>query len=259
MPSKKEKPSEIKIVLLHGWGGSSESFKQLSQTLSQSLTIPVDQFICPDLPGFGQCPTKPQPNWNTQDYADWLDTQWKSWGIDPYQDQVVLYGHSFGCRVIIRWCLKHPQFKGKVILTGAAGIKWPPTLKQKIMQALVLLLKPFKSLQNNIKPQTFLGKIKRRIFRLLGARDWLEANPTMKSVLQNVLKEEDLRSYLSQIQNPVLLLWGQKDTYTPLKSAHIFAQELPHNQLIVFPDGRHGIHYTHSEEITKLTKHFLEK
>ena len=59
-----------KLVMLHGWGGSSGSFVELAPHLAKQNNLEV---VVPDLPGFGQSDPPPAEGWNTHDYADWLE------------------------------------------------------------------------------------------------------------------------------------------------------------------------------------------
>jgi len=229
------------LIFLHGWGGSKESFDKLSnKIIDQEKDL---KLILLDLPGFGDAPMPPKEGWNTKDYQQWFESFLSSLTTTSFT-KIHLYGHSFGCRVILRHLIKSPKFSGKVFLTGAAGVKWPPTIKERTTKLLNKIFTPIKF----ILP----SKIKKKVLRKLGAGDWAEADPAIKATLQKTLAEEDLRTYFSEIQQDITLIWGKNDTYTPYKSAQVFHKLLPKNTLTTFPEGRHGIHYTHINEISEL-------
>lgn len=234
---------KIKIVMLHGWGGSSQSFSSLAKKLAQNKNY---QILVPDLPGFGRSSPPPKTGWNRAHYTQWLEEFLQEFDIK----NPVFYGHSFGCRIIIDYLLKHPEHQEKIILTGAAGIKWPPTPREKISK---FLSKKFAFLKKYI-PQKLYKLILRKIFK---AHDWAEVSEGMKKTFQNTITEPDFRHRLPEIKNEVLLLWGRKDRYTPLKSAFVFDEKLPHSHLHIFEQGRHGIHYTHKDEIAGKVIEFL--
>ena len=234
-----------KIICLHGWGGSKESWGDMAPKLVKKTDATV---LTVDLPGFGESSPPPLSGWDTKQYAKWLEElittlRWKN---------PTLIGHSFGCRVIIRFLEKHPEFEGKIILHGAAGIKWPPGFKQKTAGKL----KPFVLPLKKIVPTKLWNKV---TGKLLGARDWANCPVAMKKTLEKTLNESCVRENLKKIKNNVLLLWGKNDGYTPLKSAKVFAENLQNATLHIFEDGRHGIHRTHTEKaVTQITK-FLKK
>ncbi len=233
------------MIFLHGWGGSAESFEKLAPQIARQNKLKV---IVPDLPGFGQSENPPKEGWDTQEYEKWLEAFLKKLSIHKAH----FYGHSFGCRVIVRLLLAHPEKAQKVILTGAAGIKWSPTFREKIS---LLLSTKFVQCKKLIpaKLQKFI------ISRIFGARDWGNAPTALKTTLKKVVSEPDFRDDLPRIAHPVLLLWGAHDRITPPRSGHIFEEKLPHATLKIFSDGRHGIHRTHEEKIVKFVTKFLHE
>lgn len=241
------------MVFLHGWGGSSESFEKIIEALPEDVRA-----LCLDLPGFGKSAFPPIEGWTTHDYADWLYDLLVILVKDhQLTTQNTFYGHSFGCRVLIRFTQQHPRFVEKLILTGAAGIKWPKTLKQKTLSLGAKTLKPIISPTLFEKKSGMMGKVQRKALRLFGAHDWESCPEKLRPTLTKVLAEEDFRMDLKNIKAQTLLLWGAQDTYTPLKSAKVYHEYLPNNELVVFPEGRHGIHYTQAPEITQLVTDFL--
>lgn len=234
-----------KIICLHGWGGSKESWNDMTPKLVKKANATV---LTVDLPGFGESSPPPLSGWTTKQYAAWLEEflaklRWKN---------PTLIGHSFGCRVIIRFLEKNPKFEGKIVLHGAAGIKWPPGFKQKTARKLKPLMMPFKK----IVPAKIWNKATGKIF---GARDWIDCPVVMKKTLEKTLNESCVREKLKTIENDVLLLWGKKDGYTPIKSAKIFAENLKNSALHVFEDGKHGIHKTHATKCVNKISKFLKK
>lgn len=234
-----------KIICLHGWGGTAESWAELAPKLVKKLDATV---VAIDLPGFGKSDMPPLEGWNTTQYAKWLEElltklRWKN---------PTLIGHSFGCRVITRFLKAHPDFNGKIILHGAAGIKWPPGIKQKIARKIKPIVIPFKK----VIPAKVWNKLTGKLF---GARDWAHCPQALKNTLQKTLEENCLREDLKKIENQVLLLWGKNDGFTPLKSAKIYKENLKNSALKVFEDGRHGIHRTHATKCANQITKFLKK
>lgn len=242
--------SDDLIVFLHGWGGSATSFDPLVEALESGSAKKIDTLQL-NLPGFGDSDMPPTEGWNTNQYAQWFSDWIKKLQTNhPHYKKIVLYGHSFGCRVIVRFLLQNPDWTHPVILTGAAGIKHPLPSRAKIAQLITKIIRPIKSLI----PERIKKIVLRKIFK---AHDWAAAPEALKKTLSIVLKEEDLRDYLPQIKNRTLILWGKNDTYTPISSGKIFAQKLPNAKLIVFETGKHGIHYTHKTEIVSEIQKFL--
>jgi len=233
------------LVFLHGWGGTSESFQSLAPHIARQSRVKV---IVPDLPGFGKSENPPASGWDTRDYEAWLEAFLKMLDIHKAH----FYGHSFGCRVIVRLLLAHPEKALKVILTGAAGIKWPPSFREKVSLLLSKKCVQCKKLIPAKLQQLIISKI-------FGARDWGSAPEALKPTLKKVLEEADFREDLPRITHPVLLLWGARDSVTPIKSGRVFEEKLPHATLKIFSNGRHGIHRTHEDKIVKFVTKFLNE
>ena len=56
-----------KLVMLHGWGGRSESFTKLAPRIAKQNNLEV---ILPDRPGLGKSYPKHSEGWTTDDYED---------------------------------------------------------------------------------------------------------------------------------------------------------------------------------------------
>lgn len=266
-----------KLVVLHGWNSDRkwqpiESFRAVSEAIAEINNVEV---IVVDLPGFGKSDHPSAEGWNTWDYADWLAELLKRLEIK----ECSFYGHSFGCRIIVRYLLKYsknspPNLGGnvrpipksfntrgrteeinstkveKTILSGAAGIKWPLTFREKISIFLSKKLTFAKSLV----PRAIQKFIITRVF---GARDWGAVPVELKSTLEKVLSEQDFREDLKKIRTQILLIWGENDTITPLKSGKIYAEYLPNARLEIIAEAKHGMHKTHLKEVIGFVRNFL--
>jgi len=232
------------VIFLHGWGGSTVSFFTLGIRLL--ATRPDLELIIVDYPGFGLTDFPEGQAWDTHRYAEWVYDFMTTLSL-PQAD---FYVHSFGGRILTRLHQTHPQTINKMVLTGSAGIRWPLSLRQRISVTLSKVIPKFKS-----GPLAKLQKF--MVTKVFGARDWGNVDPRLKGTLKNVLAEADFRDELPNIENQTLILWGAKDTITPLKSGKVFAEKLPNAELKVFATGRHGIHHTHKKEIVEAVSTFL--
>ena len=88
--------SKYTILLLHGWGAEIETYRTLIDELKQNFKV-----YAIDFPGFGRTSNPPE-NYNVEDYAK-LTLEF----INRLRlENVVLIGHSFGGRVIIKMVSK---------------------------------------------------------------------------------------------------------------------------------------------------------
>ena len=188
------------VVLLHGWGCSSESFHAIAQHLAPSFTV-----YNLDLPGFGQSTPPPEP-WDTGVYTQFIEAFLTEQGIQ----QPILIAHSFGGRLSLQLGAK--KIPKKMVLTGCAGLKpkrglgyYVRVYSYKAMKQLLRL--PF----FNRNREEILERWRNK----KGSSDYQQSNGVMRQVLVKAVNE-DLRGFLPQIACPVLLFWGADDTATPL-------------------------------------------
>lgn len=71
-----------------------------------------------------------------------------------------------------------------------------------------------------------------------GSADYRNASPLMKKALVMAVNE-DLSDKLPLIREDTLLIWGDKDTATPLSDGQKMEREIPHAGLTVIPNTGH--------------------
>jgi pimeloyl-ACP methyl ester carboxylesterase len=238
------------ILVLHGWGGCSDSWLRVIEILSKKgYTV-----LVPDLPGFGKTPPPYDP-WSVGDYMEFLETlleeirkKEKDFSLPFF-----LLGHSFGGRVSIKFCVKYPENVRKLILLDSAGIKPGHDLKSSLIF--------FAAVVGNA---LFTPKIMVRLrdsaraffYKLIRNRDYVKANEIMKETLKKVLYE-DLFSELPMLGHKTLIIWGDKDKMVPLKYAYMFKKQIKNSQLEVFKGVGHSPHLECPENLSGLVKNFF--
>lgn len=89
----------------------------------------------------------------------------------------------------------------------------------------------------------FLGKkrgyalIERRRSKA-GSADYRNSSPMMRAVMSRCVNE-DLKHVMPSIKAPVLLIWGENDTATPLSDAKTMERLIPDAGLVSFPGCGH--------------------
>lgn len=215
------------IVLLHGWGSNIKLFEKLIQHLSYRHKV-----YALDMPGFGES-DEPPGVWDVDDYTDFVLEFIHEMGIS----ETVLLGHSFGGRVIIKMVTrtKLPVKVNKIVLLDSAGIKPKKTAKQKVrvkiykVGRIILEFPPVKALY----PDALENYRKKH-----GSADYIAASPVMRRVLVKVVNE-DLESLLPKIRQSALLIWGDKDTATPLADGQRMEQLIPGAGLVTLEGAGH--------------------
>jgi len=211
------------LVLMHGWGCSLDTVRSIAATAS--LTHHVYNM---DLPGFGES-SEPDEVWGVEDYTRLLEGFVAKFGLaNP-----VFVGHSFGGRISILYASRNAV--SKVILIDSAGIKPHRPLRYyikvysyKLSKRLIRLVMPREAADRHIE------KMRNR----RGSADYNRASPRMKAILSKTVNE-DLTDRLPLIKAPVLLVWGDKDTATPIADARKMEKLIPDAGLVVFAGAGH--------------------
>ncbi len=237
------------LVCLHGWGGSKESFTELSEALKNS---DIALFI-PDLPGFGAEP-EPKTPWTVDDYATWF-VEYISKNCNLTDAQLSIIGHSHGGRISIK--LAKRQAEGKLpfkidhlYLCAAAGIRHPRHFKRIIGLTLAKLGKFFLSIPG-LRALAPLGKT--LLYKLVRVHDYEQASPVMQQTLIKV-SAEDLRPLLKDIRIPTDLFWGKDDAMTPYSDALIMNKEIAGSILHSYDGVRHRVHRDKAQEIAEVIR-----
>ena len=230
------------VVLLHGWGSSSQSLAPLCGALATTFRV-----LAVDLPGFGWSQPPPAA-WGTQEYAGHILRLMQETGID----RAALVGHSFGGRIAIALAAAEPRRVSRLALVASAGVRPPLGAGYYLRVATAKLVKGVFSLPG-------WGATGRRIiakwFARVGSRDYRTAG-AMRPTLVKVVNE-DLTPLLPAIQAPTLILWGDQEQEVPRSAMETMAARIPRSRLVVFAGAGHFPFQDAPEEFGRALREFL--
>ncbi|WP_416326429.1 alpha/beta fold hydrolase [[Eubacterium] hominis] len=215
------------MILLHGWGQNAYMMKFIQDHFAKHYRV-----MNLDLPGFGES-EEPSHAWTLQEYADCVHTLASDAGIQ----KPILIAHSFGARIAFRYVLSYPV--EKMILTGAAGIRKHYTWDYYVRVYTYKLLKKMKLKAN------------------LGSSDYQSASPIMRGVLVQAVNE-DISDQLHLIDVETLLVWGEKDTQTPLWMGKMMEKEMKNAALVVLEKEDHFAYFHQSFRFLRIVDAFLD-
>ena len=90
-----------------------------------------------------------------------------------------------------------------------------------------------------------------------GSADYKNASPIMQQSLVKLI-HEDLKEELPHIQVPTLLLWGTKDTETPIEDAELMEKLIPDAGLVKFENASHYVFLERMGQVHRIIKTFLQ-
>jgi pimeloyl-ACP methyl ester carboxylesterase len=226
------------LLILHGWGCEGKTYHKLIDTLSARFRV-----IAPDLPGFGGT-SEPPDSWGVGEYAAFIKELCEKLNIDD----ITLFGHSLGGRIIIKLLAEgFERASGKVILTGAAGIKPKKSTAQKLRTVVFKLGKIF------LKP---FPKLTLKLQNRSGSADYRAASPMMRKCLVKIVNE-DLTPLLPNVHNETLLIWGENDDSTPLSDGQLMEAKMPDAGLAIIKNAGHYAFLDQPELFERILKTFL--
>lgn len=229
------------LVFLHGWGADLTSFNVITQELTAHYEI-----IAIDFPGFGGS-DEPSTPWSLDDYTTMTEAFIGHLGIN----KPTLIGHSFGGRVSIK--LSQKLKLDRIVLINSAGIK----PKRKASYYLrVYGYKSFKTIASLPLFSWILKEPLEAYREMYSSADYKQASPIMKQVLSKVVNE-DLRHLLKKIDVPVLLIWGDKDTSTPVQDAKLMEEMIPDAGLVVYEGVGHFSYLEQPAQTVAIIKTFV--
>lgn len=243
------------LVFLHGLTNEALTWEPLMPYLNQ------DNLFCifVDLPGHGKS-TIGKYAYDVDFYSDIVHQFLEALHLS----KVTLIGHSLGGQTAIYLTLNYSNLIDKIILIAPAGFETFSFMESMMMQRAVsfpatlsrylTLLRP-KFRQNNYVP----------IDEILESQELMDVvAKSIKGMLRFPIFSE-----LSEIKQPVLVFFGEKDMAIPnaflhpnqstTEIAQHGARQLSNSQLEIIEDAGHFVHIKYPALVTQKIVDFLEK
>ncbi|MCR5674627.1 MAG: alpha/beta hydrolase [Lachnospiraceae bacterium] len=233
------------LVLLHGWGANTELFDGIYRLASSRYRV-----IGPDFPGAGQSEEPAEPM-DVDDYVTFVKKFLAT--VAPEEREIIFLGHSHGGRVLIRLAAGmagstadavstepvNTRSGGfsipKMILVDSAGIVPVKTGEQNRKTARYKRYKAILTKSGIAK--LFPGALD-ALQKKFGSADYAAASPVMRQTMVRVVNT-DLTDQMPSVKMPVLLIWGDADTATPIADGKRMEELMPEAGLAVIPGAGH--------------------
>ena len=278
------------FLILHGWGGSSESWKKVWEMLWKDFFV-----IIPDIPcakgdkvinrnlgdktrrleedkigwqdknritGLKQDKNNKEKNnlspKSPQIFSSPCD---KVYTLDDYTDLIKSFIDELWLEnFVLLWHSNGWAIASKLVINY-------PNLKIKKLilnnsawirkdRKRSLKRRVFWVIAKIVKPifsLPWMWKVRNLFYRAIGGHDYLEAekNPNKKQTYLNMINS-DLQENYKDINIPTLLIWWENDTYTPLVDGQKIHNLIKNSKLVIIKDVRHGIHLQKPDELVKV-------
>ena len=250
------------ILMLHGFGGSSFSWRHWIPTLAEN-----HQVWAVDLKAHGSAPAPEDERYTPHDHAELV----YRFIIQQDLRDITIFGHSMGggiaLLVAIR-LLETRRLKRLVLVAGAAHVqRLPPFVKmarQGRLAAWFFTLVPKRRLIQWIlraivyDPSTISGaQIEAYAEPLRSAAHRRGLIKTARDIIPPDLEQLSVR--FPEIDVPVLLIWGRHDRVVPMSVGERLLEELPKATLVVMEECGHLPPEELPKESLKIVESFLRR
>ena len=167
--------------------------------------------------------------------AGWLDAL----GLE----RVDVAGHSMGGQVAIHFAARHTTRLRRLVLVDAAGVPRPITPRNVARFAM------------EIAPLWRWGDP--TFLPVIVGDAWTAGPRTLLRSIAHILRD-DVRPLLPSIRVPTLVIWGEADTWVPLRHAIELRRALPDATLVVMRGAAHMPMVDRPAAFNRLVLRFLE-
>ncbi|MCX6722441.1 MAG: alpha/beta hydrolase [Candidatus Staskawiczbacteria bacterium] len=220
--------------MLHGWGSNSERWTPIAEEISKKGF----KVIVPDLPGFGKSDALSMP-WNGNKYTNWVEDFIKELNLGEFY----LSGHSFGGALAAKVAIKHVQEVNKLFLISAACVR-KKTTQKNFSTKISKVVKFFSFLP-------YYSFFRKAVYKfIIRKSDYVYVEGIMKETYLNVIAE-DLSFKLPFIKVPTVIIWGDKDEFTPPEDAYFIEKQIKNSKLIMITGAGHDLNRKQPEIVVE--------
>ncbi len=249
------------VILLHGFGGSSYSWRHLIPALADGY-----QVLAPDLTGFGFTERPPE----REPYTREGQLQLILALMDHHHlAKAHVVGHSYGGALALALAFEYPERVASLTLIDAAAPDYPLQRRKNFAahHSLAYLLVRGVSLRHWL--------IRRALKRSIHD-DQLVTEELVDAYLSRLAVEGAVQAYqgltapldtldsgarqveLAQIEQPTLALWGAEDELVPVERARIEVNKMPRAQFVIVNGGGHALIEERPCEVALRIRTFLD-
>ncbi len=226
------------ILLLHGFGNSLQSFRDLAPALAGCCHV-----VAIDMPGYGLSDKPVEHDYHNGPQAQVLVAAARALGLR----RVVYAGHSLGGAVALQAAVQDPDAGGLVLMNpGIVRTGVPKVVQLTLpplprMSAKLFGSRDFRGRflrQSYVRPEIVTEQVIDEV--MLGARteDYLAG---MTSLMTQYREGEEI-ALAPRVRVPTLIPWGDRDRNKPLSEADELQRLIPGSRLERFPDAGHYVH-----------------
>jgi len=238
------------VILLHGLGGSIESWINNLHSLSRVASV-----IALDLPGFGQS-DKHRISYTISFYRDFLIKFMEHLGLE----KASMIGSSLGGHIACELAIARADMVDKLVLVSPAGalprsFKASPALKRYIKVTSAGSVVEVKRALFAVDKKPVDEYYARVVFERFSEPNAKEA---FLSALKGSASAPRLQRRLGLIRSPTLLIWGKEDIMIPARFVEPFMR-MKNCRLVMLEHCGHRLHAERPAVFNTLVSGFLKE
>ncbi|MGO8946068.1 MAG: alpha/beta fold hydrolase [Ktedonobacterales bacterium] len=253
------------IVLLHGLGADSSTWRKILPELARHYTVyALDMFGC------GRS-DKPAIAYTIEAMAHYVRFFMDAVGIE----RTHLIGHSLGGGIAMQTLYFSAERVQRVVLVDSGGlghdVHW--LLRVSTLPGAHQVIGFISN------PRTGIAALARKLEQSRRGSGNTEYESLIPLMLQRLHEQETRRSFLRMVRavgdftgqtvsalpllpersaTPFLLIWGEKDEIIPVSHAYIASTYIPRSEVAVIPNSYHQPHVESPARFCQLTLDFLQ-
>jgi pimeloyl-ACP methyl ester carboxylesterase len=246
------------LLLLHGFGASIGHWRKNIPVLAAAGY----RVFAIDLLGFGDS-DKPVLDYSLKLWQELVVDFWH----DRIQQPTIFIGNSIGALLSLALASNHPNISaGVVLINCAGGLNHSP---EELNLPLRLVMGAFTKVVNSSLFGKFIfdrirekGRIRNTLKQVYFDRSAIteelvdmlyqpSCHPNAQKVFASILSappETKPQELLNTLQHPLLVLWGDRDPWTPIKGAQIYRELPAKNVAVDFHSIEQAGHCPHDEK-----------
>ena len=246
------------VVLVHGAGEEgARVWENLIPDLEKKFHV-----VAFDLPGFARS-SKDNQLYSPKNFATFID-----WIVKKYtKGPTSIVGHSMGAALSLYYANMYPEGLERLILVDSAGIlhraaftksfisikpnKWLDIFQTTIPAAYNYMIAKLEEMDGGFGPETVDKSLESEFFR----NKFYRGDPG--KIASIALLHTDFSGIIDTINVPTLIIWGENDPVSPLRTGRVLEWMIPSSQLRIMEDAGHSPMLERPHEFNKIVMAWL--